>query len=275
MRFDSLKDKCEYYRSLTDYKLLPNSNILVMLDGNNFSTLVKNNFNLPFDDDFINMMNHTALSLCNQVAGVKFAYTQSDEISLLITDYDTPVTETLYNGRLCKIQSILAGIATAEFNRLYIPYILKKKSDADMLRQNTIAELINTMKLAKFDCKAWVVPTINDVYAWFLYRQHDCIRNSKQQAAQTYLSHNTLMGLDTDLQIQRLFDTKGIDWNEFEDGKKFGRFIYKENQVFSRVINDKIINFDRAKFDIHPAYILDDNKDKFLNLINETIYKEK
>lgn len=275
MRFDSLKNKCEYYRGLTDYKLLPNSNVLVMLDGNNFSTLVKNNFNLPFDDDFINMMNHTALSLCNQVAGVKFAYTQSDEISLLITDYDTPVTEMLFNGRLCKIQSILAGIASSEFNRLFIPYMLKKKSDADMLRQNTIAELINTMKLAKFDCKVWVVPTVNDVYAWFLYRQHDCIRNSKQQAAQTYLSHNMLMGLDTDLQIQRLFDTKGIDWNEFEDGKKFGRFVYKEKQTFTRTVNEKIIEFERAKFNIHPAYILDDNKDRFLNTINETIFNKE
>lgn len=275
MRFDSLKNKCEYYRSLTDYRLLPNSNVLVMLDGNNFSTLVKNNFSLPFDDDFINMMNHTALSLCNQVPGVKFAYTQSDEISLLITDYDTPVTETLFNGRLCKIQSILAGIATGEFNRHFIAYMLNK-NNVDLYRTKTVTEFLTKMKMAKFDCKAWVVPGINDVYAWFLYRQHDCIRNSKQQTAQTYLSHNALVGLDSDLQIQRLFDTKGIDWNEFEDSKKFGRFVYKEKQMFTRTVNENTVEFERAKFTVHPAYILDDNKDTFINLINETIFnKEK
>ena len=253
-----------------------------MLDGNNFSSLVKNHFHLPFDDDFINMMNHTALALCNQVAGVKFAYTQSDEISLLITDYDTPVTGMLYNGRLCKIQSILAGIATAEFNRVFIEYMLKKElkvNDDEPPKTyysfDLISEKLATMKMAKFDCKAWVVPSINDVYAWFLYRQHDCTRNSKQQAAQTYLSHNFLLGLDTDLQIQKLFHTKGIDWNEYEDGKKYGRFAYKQKQTFTRTINDKVVEFDRAKFDIHPAFVLDDNKDKFLNLINETIYNKE
>ena len=167
-------------------------------------------------------------------AGVKFAYTQSDEISLLITDYDTPVTEALYNGRLCKIQSILAGIATAEFNRLFIPYMLKKvlnnKTDKEYYSLELIEKKMATMKLAKFDCKAWVVPSINDVYAWFLYRQHDCIRNSKQQAAQTYLSHKELIGKTTDEQVELLFNEKGIDWNDYEDGK-IGYYVWTKEEL--------------------------------------------
>lgn len=269
MEFKSLKDKCEYYRSLPDYRLMPNMNMLVMLDGKNFSTLVKNNFELPFDNHFIDMMNETALALCKNVTGVKFAYTQSDEISLLITDYDTPETGTLFNGRLCKIQSILAGIATTEFNRLFIPYMLKKKSDADMLRQNTIAELINTMKMAMFDCKAWVVPNLNDAYAWFLYRQYDCIRNSKQQAAQTYIKHNFLKNLDTDKQIELLKKEYDIDWNEYSDECKYGRFLYKESQMFKRKLDSgEEVEFERKKFVCNPAFELKDNYDEFVKKCN-------
>ena len=49
MIFKTLKDKCLYYRDLTDYKLMPNSNILVMLDGRSFSKLIKNNFKKQVD----------------------------------------------------------------------------------------------------------------------------------------------------------------------------------------------------------------------------------
>lgn len=31
MQFKNLEDKCPYYRGLSDYKLLPNSYVLVML----------------------------------------------------------------------------------------------------------------------------------------------------------------------------------------------------------------------------------------------------
>ena len=89
--------------------------------------------------------------------------------------------------------------------------------------------MVEDQKLVEFDCKAWNVPNENDMFAWCLYRQNDCIKNSKQQAAQTYLSHKELLNLNTDEQIALLKEKKGIDWNtDFSDGKKYGRFIYKE-----------------------------------------------
>lgn len=264
MEFKCLKDKCEYYRSLPDYRLMPNMNMLVMLDGKNFSTLVKNNFELPFDNRFIDMMNETALALCKNVAGVKFAYTQSDEISLLITDYDTLETGTLFNGRLCKIQSILASIATSEFNRQFIPYQAYEKAVVNDPLYN-----IANMKMAMFDCKAWVVPNLNDAYAWFLYRQYDCIRNSKQQAAQTYIKHNFLKNLDTDKQIELLKKEYDIDWNEYPDECKYGRFLYKESQMFKKVLDSgEEVEFERNKFVCNPAFELKDNYIEFVKKCN-------
>jgi len=223
MYFKNLKEKCEYYRSLTDYKLMSNSYVLVMVDGHCFSKMIKNKFDKPFDDEFINMMNETAKYLCEQVQGVKFAYTQSDEISLLITDFDTPVTDAYFSFRLCKMQSLIAALATAKFNQLYAIHNIGKEVSGG---SNKI-ELKKTIPLCTFDCKVWTVPNANDAYAWFLYRQTDCIKNSKAQTAQTYLPHKQLVGLTADDMIAKLKDEQNIDWYEFVNGKKYGRLIRK------------------------------------------------
>ena len=94
MKFQSLKEKCEYFRSLSDYKLVPNSYVIIMLDGRSFSKMIKNKYKKPFDETFIDMMNETAKYLLQNVQGVKFAYVQSDEISILVTDFDTPMTDS-------------------------------------------------------------------------------------------------------------------------------------------------------------------------------------
>lgn len=240
MYFKTLKDKCEYYRSLTDYKLMPNSYVLAMVDGHCFSKMIKNRFDKPFDDMFINMMNETAKYLCENIQGAKFAYTQSDEISILITDFDTPTTDSFFSFRLCKMQSLIAAMATAKFNQMYAKlaydyrgYGLKK---FDMKEYPTFT----------FDCKVWTVPNANDAYAWFLYRQTDCIKNSKAQTAQTYLSHKSLVGLTSDEMIIKLKDEKDIDWNKFENGKKYGRVIKKvETQMEKDLPNGEHINFVR------------------------------
>ena len=240
MKFDTLKQKCEFYRSLTDYKLMPNSYVLAMVDGHCFSKMIKNKFDRPFDDMFIKMMNETAKYLCENIQGAKFAYTQSDEISILITDFDTPMTDSFFGFRLCKMQSLIAAMATAKFNQIYVKLVNDYKGfnlkKFDMKEYPTYT----------FDCKVWTVPNANDAYAWFLYRQTDCIKNSKAQTAQAYLSHKSLVGLTSDEMIIKLKDEKGIDWNQFENGKKYGRVIKKvKTQMEKDLPNGEHISFVR------------------------------
>ena len=240
MYFKTLKDKCEFYRSLTDYKLMPNSYVLAMVDGHCFSKMIKNKFDKPFDDMFIKMMNETAKYLCENIQVAKLSYTQSDEISILITDFDTPMTDSFFGFRLCKMQSLIAAMATAKFNQMYAKlandykgFYLKK---FDMKEYPTCT----------FDCKVWTVPNANDAYAWFLYRQTDCIKNSKAQTAQAYLSHKSLVGLTSDEMIIKLKDEKDIDWNQFENGKKYGRVIKKvETPMEKDLPNGEHISFVR------------------------------
>ena len=223
MKFDNLKERMLYFRSMTDYKLYPNSYVLVMLDGRAFSKLTKKNYTKPFDIDFVNIMDEVTKYLLKQVGNCKFAYTQSDEITLVLTDFDTITTDSFFGYRLSKILSVLPSIATSKFNQLVALNLLKKCSNIEEAN-----EKISDMDLGEFDCKAWNVPSFNDVYSWLLYRQLDCVRNSKQQAAQTYLPKRSLLNKNTDEQISMLLNEKGIDWHKYDDGLKFGRFIYKE-----------------------------------------------
>lgn len=274
MQFKNLEDKCLYYRGLTDYKLLPGSYVIVMLDGRSFSKLIKNKFNKPFDDDFIDMMNETAKYVCENVQGCKLAYVQSDEISLVLTDFDTPTTDAFFGYRLCKMQSIIASLATAKFNQLMLSHNLEKHSYDTLLEdgvdtlysvKDAIRAVDNTT-LYQFDCKCWNVPNINDVFAWFLYRQIDCVRNSKQQTAQTYLPHKMLLNLDTDAQLRLLIEEKGIDWNCYPMGHKYGRFIWKEKVLMSNIDTGEL--YHRYKWRVQPAFPLmdEDGRDKFFKL---------
>lgn len=260
MFFQTLEDKCLYYRGLSDYKLMPNSYVLVMLDGRSFSHLVKNKFQKPFDDDFIQMMNETATYVCKNVQGCKFAYVQSDEISLVLTDFDTPTTDAFFGNRLCKMQSIIASLATAKFNQLMIKHRMENGMGINP------GDVIDNTPLCQFDCKCWNVPSFNDVFAWFLYRQIDCVKNSKQQTAQTYLPHNTLVGKNTDQQIELLKNEKGIDWNSFTDNKKYGRFIWKEKTLMSNIDTNEV--YYRYKWNTHRAWLLttEEGKQKFRDL---------
>lgn len=246
MHFNTLKEKQEYFRGLTDYRLTPNSYAIVMLDGHCFSKLVKKKFKLPFDGKFMYYMDETAKYLLQNIQGAKFAYVQSDEISILITDFDTPETDSCFGYRICKMQSLFAAMAAAKFNQLVAVDLIKEREGIyDDVPFGTVADDVYEMNLATFDCKAWSAPTYNDAYGWFLYRQHDCTRNSKQQAAQTYLSHKELLKLNTDEQIEKLKNEKGIDWNEYTNGEKYGRIIYRIETDCEKEINGSTIEFKR------------------------------
>ena len=151
-----LEDRMLEYRRSTDYRLQKDLH----------------KYKKPFDPDFIDLMNKTAEYCIGKIQCCKIAYVQSDEISFFI-DSRKEESNPFFEYRLCKLLSIIPSMATGIFNKLR----LQKDLNAP---------------LCEFDCKVWNVPTNNDVFAWFLYRQNDCTRNSKLQAAQSYLSHNQL-----------------------------------------------------------------------------------
>ena len=114
---DSLGDRMKAdYESRTRYLLPRRTFMLVRVDGRSFHSYTKNCAR-PYDEGLMADMDETALALCAELTGARLAFTQSDEIQVLLTDFDTPQTEAFFDGNLQKICSIAASIATARFNQ--------------------------------------------------------------------------------------------------------------------------------------------------------------
>lgn len=257
MDFSSLKERMEYYKSLADYKLLPNSFVIAHVDGRSFSKMIKKRFALPFDRSFMRMMDLTAAYVCKQVQGCKIAYVQSDEMSFIITDFNEDGTGSFFNYRLCKMQSIIASLATCYFNQRFYEYLYNIESvDPD--------NIFTDKNLFQFDCKCFNVPDYNDAFAWLKYRQNDCIRNSRQQAAQTYIPHKDLLNKTAEDQIELLNERRGIDWNEYQDDCKYGRLVYKDEIDLK---TDDDVPYVRHYFNAHPAFVF--NREEFDELWNK------
>lgn len=223
-----------------------------MLDGRSFSKLIKNRFKQPFDPAFHDIMNKTTIHLCKNIQGALIAYTQSDEISIVLA----PDSE-FWDRRLCKMQSIIAGMAASYFNKEYILSVIKQDSDLHYIEEKFLD--------ATFDCKCWTVPSLNDAYAWLQYRQNDCVRNSKCQAAQTYFNHKELQNLTADEQIRKLKDEYGIDWNEFRFGEKYGRYVKKD--MITTVIPWKNERIQRSVWNVYSCEPFINIKDRILHIL--------
>jgi tRNA(His) 5'-end guanylyltransferase len=267
--FKSLKEKFDFYRNKTDYKIEKKSYTMVMLDGRSFSKMIKNKYHLPFDDTFINMMNETAAYVCKGIQGCKIAYVQSDEMTFVVTDFENPDADIFFGGRLVKMLSIIPGIATGYFNKLAMMNLIPKDKEAGniLCSSDDIYQMLESYTPIQFDAKVWQVPNLNDVFATILYRQNDCIRNSKAQVAQKYFSHNQLKNLPVDEQIKLTKEKFNVDWeNDFDDGKKFGRFIWKETE--QRTNEHCLEPFERSVWKSHYAWPLHDpeGKKRFLDL---------
>lgn len=60
--------------------------VAIRVDGKAFHTFTRG-FQKPFDEVLSNAMQATMMKMCRQIQGCVFAYTQSDEITFILIDY--------------------------------------------------------------------------------------------------------------------------------------------------------------------------------------------
>ena len=118
----------ENYENRTRYLLPRRTNIIIRIDGKAFHSYTKG-LDRPIDQGLTDDMNETTKYLCENIQGAKFGYVQSDEISILITDYEDITTDGWFDNNLQKMCSISASMATAKFNELRLKRNLKIMED--------------------------------------------------------------------------------------------------------------------------------------------------
>jgi tRNA(His) 5'-end guanylyltransferase len=228
---DSLGNRMKDIESRTRYYLPRRTYNVLRLDGKSFHTFTKK-YEKPFDMRILLSMQHAAIKLCDEVMGCKIGYTQSDEISLCMTDFDDIETQAYFDGNIQKICSVSASIATAHFN--------------DKLRDLGVQE----KTLACFDARIYSTSDPWEAYNAFLWRQNDAVRNSIQGIAQSLFAHKQLQGKNCTI-LKEMIAEKGSPWEEYSPMCKWGAFIVKgeRNWIADKnsplIIQNKKYFFDR------------------------------
>ena len=219
----------------------------------------------PFDSIFISCMHYAMRKTAKNIQNCKFAYTQSDEISFFLRDYDNLTTEQWRNGNIQKMASIAASLATFYFNQIYteilhefrqvflntenqmledeLKYLCK---DWDIDYNKIIKDDFNKFsdaycgfdgsmlnKQAIFDGRVFTIPK-EEVCNYFIARMQDASRNSIYMTAFSQFSHKELQGLNGSQLQDKLFNEKGINWNDLPTFEKRGMCYYRGTTVEDR-----------------------------------------
>jgi len=140
--FEAAQRAREYFHALT---VVPGAWTVIRMDGRGFSRFTEQRFDKPFDARFSGLMVTAAEAVLTELGG-RYAYTESDEISVL---FDPGLD--LFNRGVEKLVSISAGIATAAFTHA-------------------------ASEPAHFDARLWVGVGVTDVVNYFSWRQADAAR---------------------------------------------------------------------------------------------------
>lgn len=197
----------EYESKEASRKFIPLLPIIVRLDGKNFSKWTKGLVR-PYDIRLSNIMANVTRKLVKETNAL-VGYTQSDEISLILYS-DNYKSQVYFDGRIMKINSSLASIASVTFNGLV---------------EDNIPERSNFS--AYFDCRCWQVPNSEEAVNSILWREIDATKNSVSMAARHYYSHNDILDKGRADMMDMLME-KGVNWNDYPAFFKRGVFIQRK-----------------------------------------------
>lgn len=202
MKFDELDARMRLFETSHDHCVLPGIFMVARLDGRGFTRLTKETLELeaPFDVRFRDAMSGTAAHLMECGFRVRYAYTRSDEISLLF-DRD----EDSFGRKLRKFNSVLAGEASAKFS-------------------------MAMGQIAVLDCRICQLPREQDVVDYFRWRSEDAHRNAlnahcywklRSEGSGVKEATKRIEGMSVAAKNELLFE-RGINFNDLPAWQKRG-----------------------------------------------------
>ena len=229
----------EFYENVPKTNLMRRTPVVIRIDGKAFHTFTRG-FKRPFDEVLIKTMQETTKYLCENIQGCVLGYTQSDEISLILVDYQRFETSAWFDYEVQKMCSIAASMATMAFNKYFEKNVENFVQDCatdyetqGLYGEGTVeCELCKTYqkaidKGAMFDARVFNIPK-EEVTNYIYWRQLDASRNSIQMVGQANFSHKELHCKTCNNIQDMLMEQKGINWNDFPTYQKRGTCVIKE-----------------------------------------------
>ena len=235
---DPLGDRMKTYEERNRLFLQNRTPVIIRIDGRSFHVFTRG-LEKPFDEKLNDAMAETTKYLLENITGCVFGYTQSDEISLLLVDYQTTSSQSWFDNNQQKMVSLTASMATAFFNSVFKHP--KRK------------------ELATFDSRAFNIPK-DEVVNYFIWRQQDCTKNSVNMLARTHFTQKALQGKTGPEKQDMLMLQRNVNWNDLPTKYKRGVAVYKIETVVKHVSREEINKMTSDKKGTHK--LPDDGPDK-------------
>ena len=236
----------EFYEQVPKTRLVRRMPVAIRIDGKAFHTFTKD-FRKPFDDILIKTMQETTKYLCENIQGCVLGYTQSDEITLILVDYQKITSSAWFDYEVQKLCSISASMATMAFNKYFEKnvddYRFRKWDGVSKYEEGT-EEYIKTLlkaveKGAMFDTRCFNIPK-EEVTNLIYWRQLDATRNSIQMVGQANFSHKELQNKSCNDIQDMLHEQKGINWNDYPTVCKRGTACIKNRKIIEYLDEFKV-----------------------------------
>ncbi|RKY32664.1 MAG: hypothetical protein DRP74_02170 [Candidatus Omnitrophota bacterium] len=198
MKKDGLNigERMKRYEEVYAFSLPRRIPVIVRIDGRAFHTITRKRFGKNWSREFTEQMIAMTKAIIKDIQGCDFCYSQSDEVSFLLTDYQTINTDAWFGYDLRKVISISASLASAFFSKLYGREVC-------------------------FDSRAFSIPK-DEIVNYFIWRQIDAFRNAVQMAGREYFSHQQLHLKSCNNIQEMLFQKKGINFNDYPTFRRRG-----------------------------------------------------
>lgn len=267
--FKELGERVKAAEREREYKVPAGSYIVLRLDGKAFSRLTKD-LRKPLDVRFNDAMDAVALRLCENILGAKAAYVQSDEITLLVTDWERnernpdvgKVREHWMAGDHQKLVSLSASLAGAHFT----VELLKRVSDMDF--EEDVLPGIFDSRMLSFKGDDEGRSAALDVFRW---RHMDCEKNSVSAVARNEFSSDDLRGVDTHGR-KNMLTSVGKSWEQIPAGARNGRLVVRQVKIEPMVYVDRRDGSERKKNVQRRVFTaVDATPEKFLTLLDKAV----
>jgi tRNA(His) 5'-end guanylyltransferase len=253
MDTSDLAKRMKNYEAVSKSSLMRRCPVAMRLDGKSFHTFTRG-FIRPFDFVLQKVMQETMKYLCENIQGCVLGYTQSDEITLILIDYQKLTTSAWFDYEVQKMCSIAASMATMAFNKFFaknVDSFIWKFEKAkrhfyegyyfdDEITDEEKKKIINENneifcnngkylsiyknavdKGAMFDARCFNIPK-EEVTNLVYWRQLDATRNSIQMVGQANFSHRELQNKSCNDIQDMLMLQKAINWNDLPTTCKRG-----------------------------------------------------
>lgn len=192
----------------------------------------------PWSLEYVETMQEVTKFLVEETHA-QLGYVQSDEISLCWLDID----KAPFDGKLHKLESVLASLATSKFvtyltEKYYKAYFnyksLEGKQDPHCESYGYKLDCENWYPLydkvrkiiPSFDCRVFQLPNEMELANTFVWREIDAVRNSVQMVAQDFFGHSKCMNKNSK-ELITMLEAEDIRWNELPDNLKRGAYFHR------------------------------------------------